>query len=173
MKNVRQVDPRILASPLRTEIIGRFQTEGPLSIRALASHLSRPASGLYPHVRLLERSGLLAEQARRRSGRRDEAVYALTAPRVAGMNARDPEHRAAVAAAGQTALRMAGREFIAALGTRSTPRISRQRVWLSDDGARRAMALVRRLEALLAAENKRRRGKLHVVTTAIVPLVKR
>jgi len=178
MKRPLAVDPRVLASPLRAEIIGHLQTEGPLSIRELAAHLSRPASGLYHHVRLLENSGLLAEYERRMSGRQEEAVYTLTAPRVAGTDARDPARRAGIAAAATSALRLAGREFVAALtawppGKRTNLRLSRQRVWLSDDGARRAAALIGRLEALLAAENRRRKGRIHVVTTVVVPLVKR
>ena len=175
MKRPQVVPAKLLASPLRAEIIGRLQTEGPLSIRELAAHLSRPASGLYHHVRLLEQGGVVRESDRRRSGRRDEVVYALTAPRVGGAPARDPESRAGTAAAAQTALRMAGREFTAALeatppGKRSGMRLSRQRIWLSAAGAAKALALVRRLEALLDAENRKRRGKLHVVTTVFVPL---
>jgi len=83
MRSPRTVDPRILASPLRAEIIGHLQTDGPQSIRELAARLARPASGLYHHVRLLERSGILVERERRKSGRREEVVYALTAPRAA------------------------------------------------------------------------------------------
>jgi DNA-binding MarR family transcriptional regulator len=178
MKSPRTVDPRVLASPLRAEIIGHLQTDGPQSIRELAARLARPASGLYHHVRLLERSGLLVEKERRKSGRREEVVYALTAPRAAIRDARDPTRRAGIAAAATAALRLAGREFTAALdacpaGRHPRVRLSRQRVWLSDAGARRANALLRRLEALLAAENRRRRGRLHVVTTIFVPLARR
>ena len=178
MKTPWTVDPRILASPLRAEIIGHLQTDGPQSIRELASRLARPASGLYHHVRLLERSGLLVEKARRRSGRREEAVYALTAPRAASRDARDPRRRAGIAAAATAALWLAGREFTAALaagppGRHPGMRLSRQRIWLSEAGARRANALLSRLEALLAAENRRRRGRLHVMTTIFVPLARR
>ncbi|HJQ98354.1 MAG TPA: helix-turn-helix domain-containing protein [Candidatus Polarisedimenticolaceae bacterium] len=178
MKRPHVVPAKLLASPLRAEIIGRLQTEGPLSIRELAEHLARPASGLYHHVRLLEEGGVVRESDRRRSGRRDEVVYALTTPRVGGASARDAESRAGIAAAAQTALRMAGREFTAALETtprskRSRLRLSRQRIWLSEDGAKKALALLRRLEALLDTENRKRRGKLHVVTTVFVPLASR
>src|SRR5262245_20528709 len=176
MKRPHVVDPKVLASPMRAEIIGRLQTEGPLSIREMADHLSRSASGLYHHVRLLEKAGVLRERERRRSGRRDEVVYALTAPRIGGTDARDPEHHAGITAAAQTALRMAGREFAAALeagapGKRGL-RLSRQRVWLSDAGAARALVMIRRFEERLDAENRKRRGKLHVVTTVFVPLAK-
>ena len=180
MKRIRPlaVDPRLLASPLRAEIIGHLQTEGPLSIRQLATHLSLPASGLYHHVSLLAKAGLLLEQERRRSGRREEAVYALSAPRAAGGDARDPAGRAGIAAAAKTALRMAEREFASALdacppGKRPGLRLSRQRVWLDDPALGKVLTLLARLEALLARENRGRRGQLHVVTTVVVPVVKR
>jgi DNA-binding transcriptional ArsR family regulator len=172
------VDPKLLASPLRAEIIGHLQTEGPLSIRQLATHLSRPANGLYHHVSLLAKAGLLLEKERRRSGRREEAVYALAAPRAAGGGARDPAGRSGIAAAAKTALRMAEREFASALDAcpprrRPGPRLSRQRVWLDDAAREKVLELLARLEALLARENRRRRGRLHVVTTVVVPVMKR
>src|SRR5262249_31056625 len=73
-----------LASPLRIELVGVLQTHGPSSIRELAVHLARPADGLYHHVRILMKAGMVVEKSRRKSGRRMEAVYALTARRVAG-----------------------------------------------------------------------------------------
>jgi hypothetical protein len=68
---------------------------------------------------------------------------------------------------------MAGREFVAALDEGTAPRLSRQRVWLSKDGVEDAKRLIARLEELLARENRRREGRLHVLTTALVPLVSR
>ena len=178
MKRPHAVHPKILASPARAEIIGTLQTEGPLSIREIAEHLSRPATGLYHHVRLLLEAGVLRERERRRWGRRDEIVYALTTPRTASVGGGDPEHRAGIAAAAHTALRMAGREFASALaahppGKRLGMRLSRQRVWLGEEGAARALRLIGKLEALLDQENRKRQGRLHVVTTVFVPLAKR
>ncbi len=173
------VDPRLLASPVRAEMIGVLQTEGPLAVRELAAHLSRPPDGLYHHVRLLLEAGLLREKARRVSGKREEIVYALVAPRAAAGGASKPENRAGLVAAAQTALRMAGREFAAAIEgcppgeRRARPRLSRQRVWLSDEGLEKVRQIIGRLEKRLAYENRRRRGTLHVVTTALVPLVRK
>jgi predicted transcriptional regulator len=172
------VDPRVLASPVRAEMIGVLQSEGPRAIRELAAMLARPADGLYHHMRVLLKAGLIQERERRKSGQRDEIVYALTAPRAAG-DPRKVEDRPAVVAAAQTALRMAGREFAAAIAAcpprapLAGPRLSRQRVWLSPEGLRSARRLLVRLEELLARENRRHRGALHVVTTVVVPLVPR
>src|SRR5215207_4760376 len=73
-----------LTSPVRIELIGALQTHGPASVRELAERMGRPAAGLYHHVRTLERAGVLAEAERRKLGRREEAVYTLTARRVGG-----------------------------------------------------------------------------------------
>lgn len=50
---------RAVTSPVRQEIVDGVSAIGPCSIAALAAFLGRPASGLYFHVRQLERAGLL------------------------------------------------------------------------------------------------------------------
>ena len=49
---------RVLASPLRIEIVGVFQSYGSLAIRELAEKMSRPMDGLYHHVRQLLKVGI-------------------------------------------------------------------------------------------------------------------
>src|SRR4051812_42911292 len=101
-----------LTSPVRIELIGAVQTHGPASIRELAARLGRPADGLYHHVRTLVRAGVLAETERRKVGRREEAVYALTAPRIGGgLDPASPAGREGVTRAATAALRLAAREF--------------------------------------------------------------
>src|SRR5688572_7534645 len=105
-----------LTSPVRIELIGALQTHGPSSIRELAARMGRPAAGLYHHVRTLLRAGVLAEAERRKVGRRVEAVYALTNRRVAGgLDPSSPADREGVARAAAAALRLATREFTAAV----------------------------------------------------------
>ncbi len=175
----RVSDPRVLASPTRVEIVGLLQTHGALAIRELAAHLDRAADGLYHHVRVLLTAGIVREQGQRRTGTRSEAVYALVARRVEAGDARKTEGRAGLIAAGQTALRLAGREFAAAIEAcppAKRPRfvrLSRQRAWLSGPALEKARRLIGRLERLLARETVRRRGRLYVVTTVILPVVKR
>jgi predicted ArsR family transcriptional regulator len=171
-----------LASPVRIELIGALQTHGPSSIRELANRLGRPADGLYHHVRLLLAAGVFREEGRRRAGRRTEAVYALTAPRIGGRFATNtPASRAAASRAAAAALRMAAREFAAALEQRKhacagkAPRLraSRQKAWLTDDGLRELHELMSRVEKLLARSNERREGRLYSLTTVLTPLAKR
>ena len=70
-----------LASPLRQRLLDRLEALGPSSVAELADSLDLPADGLYYHVRLLERRGLLAPQERRSTNGPPETVYALVAPR--------------------------------------------------------------------------------------------
>src|SRR5262245_56847160 len=111
-----------LTSPVRIELIGALQTHGPSSIRELATRMDRQAAGLYHHVGLLLRAGVLAEVESRKVGRRVEAVYALTARRVGGgMSPSSPAGREGVTRAAAAALRLATREFAAAVASGEAP----------------------------------------------------
>ncbi len=170
-----------LASPLRIELVGALQTRGPSSIRELADELGRPADGLYHHLRILLKAGLVVETSRRKVGRRSEAVYGLVAPRIGGaLDSASPRGKAAVIRAGTAAVRLAAREFAAAIeadavsctdGLPNT-RTSRQRTWLTDDGLRRLHRLLSQIERLLANENERKQGRLHSLTIVLTPLSK-
>jgi DNA-binding transcriptional ArsR family regulator len=169
-----------LASPLRIELVGILQTLGPSSIRQLASELDRSPDSLYHHVRLLLKAGVLLETARRKAGRRVEAVYSLTAPRIGGHLDQSPRGKAPVVRAGTAALRLAAREFTTAIeadavtctdGVANT-RASRQRTWLTDEGLSRLHRLLRQIERLLARENQRKEGRLHSLTIVLAPLNK-
>ena len=170
-----------LASPLRIEIVGALQTHGPSSIRELAAELDRPADGLYHHVRILLRAGLVIESDRRKVGRRVEVVYALTAPRVGGqLDSASPRGKAAVIRAGTAAMRLAAREFAAAIeadavtctnGVANT-RVSRQRTWLTDEGVGKLHRLLAQIERLLTKENRQKHGRLHSITVVMAPLLK-
>jgi DNA-binding transcriptional ArsR family regulator len=171
-----------LASPLRIEIVGGLQTHGPSSIRELATELGRPADGLYHHLRILLKAGLVIESDRRKVGRRVEAVYALAAPRVGGrLDPTSPRGKAAVIRAGTAAMRLAAREFAAAIEADAVActnglanaRVSRQRTWLTDEGVVRLHRLLAQVERLLAKENRQKRGRLHSLTVVMAPLVKR
>ena len=68
-----------MCSPVRLEMIELMRVAGPCSIRDLADEMDRPADSLYHHLRLLLKAGLFSEVGSRKSGRRNEAVYDLTA----------------------------------------------------------------------------------------------
>src|SRR5207248_11103256 len=84
--------------------------------RELAARMGRPADGLYHHVKALLRAGVLVQTDTRKVGKRTEAVYALAAPRVGGaLHPASPASREDVTRAAAAVLRLAGREFTAAV----------------------------------------------------------
>jgi DNA-binding transcriptional ArsR family regulator len=171
-----------LASPLRIELIGALRTHGPTSIRELAAQLDRPADGLYHHVRTLLKAGIVIERGQRRVGRRMEAVYELAADRVTGrLDPASAQSKAAAVRAGTAAVRLAAREFKAAIETDAMTltqglpnlRASRQRTWLTDEGLVRLHRLFGQIERLLTKENNQKRGRPHALTIVLAPCVKR
>jgi hypothetical protein len=180
---------RVLASPVRIEIVGAFQAHGAMAIRKLAEKLARPADGLYHHVRQLQKAGILQVARTVRAGKRHEAVFALTAERF-GTTAR-PQTKAtkeAAIKAADAALRLAGREFRRAVlleeackkqgasTVRTKPaqvKLSRQRSWLTDADLATLHALLERVEAFLQQRMRHKQGRPFAVTTTVVPLLKR
>lgn len=171
-----------LASPLRMEIIGALRTHGPTSIRELAVQLDRPADGLYHHVRTLQKAGIVVEREHRRVGRRMEAVYELTAERIAGrLDPNSPQSKAGAIRAGAAAVRLASREYKTAIETDSLTltkgvpniRVSRHKIWLTQDGLARLHRLFGQIERLLLKENEQKRGQPHSLTIVLAPCIKR
>lgn len=171
-----------LASPLRIELIGALQTHGPASIRELATRMERPADGLYHHVRLLQKAGVVRVESERKVGRRMETVYALTAKRFVGQaDPASPENREATIRMAQAVLRLAGREHIRAVEAKEeesegrAPRLhtSRQKAWLTGEALVELHGYLRKIEQLLCEQNEKRQGRLFALTTLLVPLVPR
>jgi hypothetical protein len=174
--------PAVLASPVRIELIGALQTHGPSSIRQLAVHLGRPADGLYHHVRLLLQAGVIRQTGEQKTGRHQEAIFGLVAPRIgAALNPASLAGRHEVVRAAHAALRMAAREFAAAVENCDEPgpgkkiglRASRQKVWLTDKALAQLLGSLQKIERFLTAQNRRRRGRFYVLTTVLNPVVKR
>jgi hypothetical protein len=180
---------RVLASPVRIEIVGAFQAHGPMAIRELAEKLARPADGLYHHVRRLQKASILQVAQMVRVGKRDEAIFALTAERFC--NAAPPQTKAtkeAAIKAADAALRLTAREFRGAVlmqasgknqvapaerARPATTKLSRQRSWLTDDDLHTLHGLLDKIEAFLQERMRHKQGRPFAITTAIVPLLKR
>ena len=171
-----------LASPLRMEIIGALRTDGPRSIRELAAQLDKPADGLYHHVRTLLRAGIVVEREQRKVGRRMEAVYELTAERIAArLDPKSPQSKAGAIRAGAAAVRLASREYKTAIETdaltlvkgKPNIRVSRHKVWLTPDGLVRLHRLFGQIERLLLKESDQKRGQPHSLTIVLAPCIKR
>jgi hypothetical protein len=173
---------RALASPVRIEMVGVFQTHGPLAIRELAEKMSRPADGLYHHVRQLLKVGILRVAETRRAGKRDEAVYELTAERFGHTERPNtPAMKKAIVETAASALRLASREFRRAVladsqerdEPRKRARLSRQRIWLTDEDLVELQEMLEKIEAFLKERTGRKQGRPFALTTVLVPLVKR
>ena len=70
---------RALSSPVRQELLDVLARAGEISLTELGAMLGRPADGLYYHVRLLMRVGLVRSAGARTRGRHREALFRATA----------------------------------------------------------------------------------------------
>jgi hypothetical protein len=160
-----------------------------MSIRELAEKLARPADGLYHHIGQLEKVQVLRVKLTRRVGKRDEAVFELTAERF-GHTAtpRSPAMKKAVVQTAGAALRLASREFNRAVlehkastGEQSPncpddlarARLSRQKSWLTEDDLVALRALLDKVERFLRVRMRKKQGRPFALTQVLVPLLKR
>jgi len=168
---------RTVMHPLRLEIVERLQSDGADSIAGLAAKLDRPANALTYHVRLLEKAGALVVRGKRRAGRRLEAVYAVTAPRLAiGADPRLPAAMRAAAFSSTAVCRMADREIRHALeqglATPGLPLGRRHNTWLTEEDAAAVQRKLAGIERLLDAAHRRKKGRPYAFTAFLVPLGK-
>ncbi len=85
MPKLRNDDPRrrgVLTSPVRIELFECLARRGPASVAELARAMGRSADSLYYHVHLLVDAGVVVVKERRRTGRRDESVFAAAVERL-------------------------------------------------------------------------------------------
>ena len=175
--DVRTDPAEALVSPVRLELVERLQARRRATVAELAAELDRSPHSLYHHVRRLLASGILHEEGRRKAGRREEAVYALAAERLAlprplsGRGARTVERSVAAV------LRGAARNFrrgleegrIGRVGRRGEAFLCSRRGRLTAEGVRRLLGFVERIERLLARESGRRGARPYLFTAALAP----
>src|SRR5690606_35645211 len=104
-------------SPVRQEIVDTLEAMGgEASVAELAAEIGRPADGLYYHLRLLARGGVLDEVAGDGDGRR----YRSRAREFTRLVYRPgaTANAAAVERVAAALLRIAGRDFAAAIARR-------------------------------------------------------
>ena len=168
-------DPRAIAalgSPVRQELLDTVEALGGTpTIAELAAQLGRPADGLYYHIALLCRAGLLAaaKQGKSRAGRSERRYRVPVAPgrslRLV-YQPREPRNAAAVKDVVGGMLRIARRDFDRALavaaksdevivdGARRTLWAARGTGWVSDAD----LVEINRLLAALSARLRKPRG---------------
>jgi DNA-binding transcriptional ArsR family regulator len=107
---------KALASPQRLELVGHFVESKSMSISDMAARSGRPATSLYHHVQVLEETGVLVKDGVRRKGKRFENLYRLSSSRLElELGSDDQDAREHAIRAMGTALRMAERDFAAAV----------------------------------------------------------
>lgn len=164
----RQIEA--VSSPLRQELLEQLGHAGPASVAELASQMGRRPTALHYHVNLLLRAGILRRAGRRASGRRAEALYALSASRfvVVGTSAGGPGARRAAARTVAATLRLTQREAVGALLSGAAATVGGARVFharryrgaLDEAALARVNRLLDALEAVLEGASRRhaRRG---------------
>jgi hypothetical protein len=177
IREPRQIEA--LGSPARQEVLDGLQAMGPCSVAALAELLGRAPDSLYYHVRKLQRVGLVVPCGTRDTGTRAEALFDVPGLMVIDYEPETARERARLARLVASALRIAERDFRAALesGHAIYRRNSRRNAWgarVKGWLTRSELAEVRRhLDAVsqLFADGKKRRGTLlQTATFVLAPL---
>jgi DNA-binding transcriptional ArsR family regulator len=181
----RPAQLRALASPVRQEIVDTVQALGQAAVTEIATHLGRPADGLYYHLRALQSAGLLrvAGERRGRDGR-PQALYSTTAPE-RGMRLRYERDKPAALRPLKrlvgSMLRTAQRDFERGLGEPARvldgPRrelwAARANGWLSDAELAELNRLLRSVNALLARGPGPGRRRMASITFVLAPVAAR
>ncbi len=105
-----------LGSPVRQELLDVLARVDAVSLAELGALLGRPADGLYYHVRVLERAGLVESAGTRAAGGRREALFRAVASQFALRYASAPAaHVRRVNGVVAAMLRLGARDFRRAL----------------------------------------------------------
>ncbi|MBY0111672.1 MAG: helix-turn-helix domain-containing protein [Phycisphaerales bacterium] len=70
---------RAISSSVRLQMVDLLRMIGPCAVPRLAEALDRPGDGLYHHMRILERAGIVKRVGEERVGPRMQAVYSVAA----------------------------------------------------------------------------------------------
>ncbi len=177
-----------LFKPARLEVYEGLQVAGPSTIADLARRLGRPADSLYYHVKKLLDIGVVEERAAPSGDRgtpargRRAAVYAVVTRRLdVKLDPASPESREAWGEGGAAVLRVAQRDFAAALerpglrGAGAGRNLALRRVKVRLDAAqlKQVNAHLDALNELLLQHAENTTGDLHAVTVTLTTLEER
>lgn len=167
----------LLASPLRQEIVDMLAALGQTSIGELALQLGRHADGLYYHLRLLCRAGLVEELPADESGRRYRLAGAPGQPLRLAYRAGSAPHGRALRKFARAMLQVAEDDFGAALdadavATEGPARelwAARNKAWLSAAELAEVNGLLERLCDLMSRPRTPERDRLLSCTFVLAP----
>jgi DNA-binding transcriptional ArsR family regulator len=168
---------RALASSTRQEILDVLARLGTASVAEIAGALGRPADGIYYHLRVLRRVGLVTAPDERSRAGRAEALFRTRAPEMVLGYGASPERKArAVTRIVASMLRLGIRDFRSAFaagqfrvkGPRRELWALRTTGWLSPAAV---AGLNRRIQGITRAAARTRRGhRLYGITILLTPL---
>jgi DNA-binding transcriptional ArsR family regulator len=181
IENPRAIE--VLAYPLRQELVDTIEAcGGEAAVSELAEQLGRPADGLYYHLRLLARAGLIAELAGRSANGRRERRYRI-AVRGRGTlrlayHPEQPRHARAVRTVVGGMLRIARRDFDKAIADREVvvdgPArelwAARGKGWVDSRQLAELNDLLARAMAILDGPRTRARDRLVSVCYVLAPV---
>jgi DNA-binding transcriptional ArsR family regulator len=178
LQRVRQI--RAVASPVRAAVIDALEVIGPATIAEVADSLGYPPDGLYYHLRVLKRFGLVVS-ATPEKDTRAERFDLPGHPATLRYRLDDRQQGRAIAQVAATMLRCAERSFRRAFapgvaeaeGPGRNLRAGRRTAWLTDSELRRLNRYIERIHTLFGRGRPRRRGaRLHEFTYVLAPIVK-
>lgn len=171
---------RVLASPLRQEILDLLARTGDAQVSEIASLLGRPADSLYYHLRELERVGLVVSSRARSNGSRGEMLFRAAHREPTLLHDASPRgNTRAVASIVASMLRLGIRDFrnasasdgVCTQGPGRELWALRVTGWLD---AEQIAGINRRIRSLKdAVARPRSRGKLYAITILLTPLTHR
>lgn len=179
----RQIDDpkriRVLASAVRHEIVDTLSAlGGTVSVAQLAEHLGRHADGLYYHLRLLTRAGLVDEVTAGGGERAFRLAGGGAAPlrleyrteRRANVDALESYARGLLKVAQRDFSRALGGPGVVASGKRRQLWAARNKGWLSERDLEEVNALLERLCTLVSQHREPGRDTLVSLAFSLAPL---
>jgi DNA-binding transcriptional ArsR family regulator len=168
----------VLKASARQEILDTLASMGAISISELALALGRPADGLYYHIRILQKAGLVRAAGTRGKGTRAEALFRAASPDLRLAYEPGPKGNAkSVTAIVDSMLRLTSRDFEDAYQSKETVVEGEQRElwatrttgWLT---AKQVAEVNHHIAALIrtTAASSPNKGRLFAITTVLAPL---
>ena len=174
-------EARILLSPARFEIFEFLRAIAPCTVAELAESLDKPADGLYPHLRKLEKIGVIEVVDRVPEGKTTAAVYDLTGDDVRFKVSDQPDAgNDAVGYMADLTLRVARKAVRDAkeagtlrLGGKETPLILRSDLsWLTEEDVAEIRRLTDQILAILERGRRAQDGKLYMHLQMLIPTIR-
>ena len=167
---------RTLSSPAAMEIIRVLRHSGPCSVSELGPKLGKKPNSLQYHIRKLKNAGLVVVTEKRRSGKRPERVYDVTADKFIGKAIHKSEGLSRLANETVASLcRLATRDFKRSprteLDSESHEKLAiRLTARLTEKDRAQVKELIGELESVFAKRVGREDGDMFALTLVQTPL---